>query len=155
MAALVLIIVTVGYALPVGHVASRTAEIPAPPESVWRAMTDIGSMPTWRPGLESAEVTGQGAAGPTWRERSGDGTISYETVESTPPRRLVARITDKSLPFGGSWTYDLEPAAGGTRLTIREDGEVYNPVFRFVSQFVVGHHSTIDRYIEALQKRRY
>jgi len=70
------------------------------------------------------------------------------------PSRVV-RITDESLPFGGSWPYELEPGAAGTRLAIREEGEVYNPVFRFMSRFVMGHHSTIDQYLEALQTRQY
>lgn len=153
IAALVVIAVAIGYSLPVQHVASRSVALNAPPERVWETITDIRSMPEWRAGLESAEITGLTEAGPTWREVSGDGTITFETVESVPHRRLVTRIIDESLPFGGSWTYELEPAASGTQLTIREDGEVYNPVFRLVSRYVMGHHATIDKYLASLQTR--
>ena len=76
--------------------------------------------------------------------------ITYERVESVPPRRMVTRI-DPGLPFGGTWTYHLVPEAEGTALTITEDGEVYNPVFRFVSRFVMGHTATIDTYLKYLK----
>lgn len=36
--------------------------------------------------------------------------------------------------------------AGGTRITITEDGKVYNPIFRFV----MGHHGTMDDYLTAV-----
>lgn len=153
LAALVVIVLVVGYSLPVSHVASRTVEIAAPPERVWQTITDVSSMPQWRSGLKSAEVVRQTSAGPVWREVSGDGTITFETIESVPQRRLVTRIADKSLPFGGSWTYELEPSVSGTRLAIREDGEVYNPVFRLASRFVMGHHATIDKYLASLRAR--
>jgi hypothetical protein len=36
-------------------------------------------------------------------------------------------------------------------VTIREDGEVYNPVFRFASRFIIGHDATTRKYIAALE----
>ena len=85
-------------------------------------------------------------------KHGGDGTIAFEAQESEPPRRLVTRITDKTLPFGGAWTFTLQPVDGGTKLTITENGEVYNPLFRVMSRFVFGHTATIDRYLTDLQK---
>ena len=85
-----------------------------------------------------------------WREHGTDGVIPYRVVESVPGRRLVARIADPSLPFGGTWTYELVPADRGTRLTITERGEVYNPVFRFVSRFFLGYTSTMEGVLRAL-----
>ena len=79
--------------------------------------------------------------------------IAYEIVETDPPRKLMTRIADKSLPFGGTWTYDLKEAGTGTELTITEDGEVYNPLFGLVSKYIIGHTATIDRYLAALKKK--
>ena len=56
------------------------------------------------------------------------------------------------MPFGGTWTYRLEPTASGTRLTITEDGEIYNPTFRFVARFVLGYEGTMTRYLDALEE---
>jgi hypothetical protein len=77
----------------------------------------------------------------------------YEAIESTAPRRLVVRIADPTLPFGGTWTYDITPAGQSCSLTITEDGEVYNPLFRFVSRFIIGQTATLDAYIKALNAK--
>jgi hypothetical protein len=63
---------------------------------------------------------------------------------------MVTRIADPEQPFGGTWTFELAPADGGTRLTITERGEVYNPIFRALGRFVFGHTATIDQYLRAL-----
>ena len=76
--------------------------------------------------------------------------VTYRVEVLDPPRRMQVRIADTSLPFGGTWTYDLAQREGGTELTITERGEVYNPVFRFMSRFVFSQHATIDAYLRAL-----
>jgi hypothetical protein len=53
----------------------------------------------------------------------------------------------------GTWTFEFVPDGGGTRLTITERGEVYNPNFRFMSRFVFGHTATMDAFFESLGKR--
>ncbi|MGH9763547.1 MAG: LIC10604 family protein, partial [Blastocatellia bacterium] len=60
------------------------------------------------------------------------------------------RIADANLPFGGSLKYEIEKAGDGIIITITEDGEVYNPVFRFVSRFIMGHSATIEGYLKDL-----
>ena len=149
---IVLVVVAVGYALPVGHVASREATFAQPPERVFEALTDVESYPTWRSDVKTVEVL---AAGPPkrWRERGSNGDITFELVEARPPVRLVSRIADADLPFGGTWTYELTSDGSGTRLTITEHGEVYNPLFRFMSRFVFGHTTTIDQFLADLNKR--
>jgi hypothetical protein len=77
---------------------------------------------------------------------------AYEVVESTPPQRLVVRIADPDLPFGGTWTYELTSQGTGTGLVITERGEVYNPIVRFVARFVFSHIATIRKYLAALQQ---
>jgi hypothetical protein len=79
--------------------------------------------------------------------------VTYRVVESAPPRRLITRIADQHLPYGGTWTYDLTPDGSGTRLTITENGEVYNPIFRFVSRFIVGHTSMMETVLRDLGTR--
>jgi hypothetical protein len=67
--------------------------------------------------------------------------------------KLVTRIDDPSQPFGGSWTLLVRPVAGGTELTITEDGEVYNPIFRVMSKLFFSPYSTIDTYQADLRRR--
>jgi len=145
----VLAVVAVGATLPKHHVAARRVSLPVAPGEVWAALTDVAAYPSWRPRVREVEVLGDGR----WRESGRDGKITFEVAEADEPRRLVTRITDESLPFGGTWTYVLEPAGPGTTVTVTEHGEVRNPLFRFVSRFVMGHTATIDAYLTALGGR--
>jgi hypothetical protein len=77
----------------------------------------------------------------------------YQIVEQVPPRRLVTRVADPDLPYGGTWTFELDPQPAGTRLTITERGEIYNPIFRVFARFVFGYAATMERYLDALEAR--
>jgi uncharacterized protein YndB with AHSA1/START domain len=148
-----IVIVVVGLLLPKEHTATSHATISAPPDSVWNALTEVDEFPAWRDDVSRVEVLPSRDGHRIWREMGKHDVVTYEEVEADPPRRLVARIADPSLPYGGSWTYVVAPDAGGSRVTITEDGVVYNPVFRFVSRFVFGHHATQDEYLRALGRR--
>jgi len=150
---LVLAILLVGALVPKTHIASRTVLVSAPPEAVWSAITTVEAYPQWRDLKASIAVPSRGGRR-AWRETDRHGQeMTLVVVEEVPHRRLVTRIADKNLGFGGTWTYELTPAAGGTQLTIIEDGEIHNPMFRCVAHFVLGYHSTMDDYLERLKKR--
>ena len=127
IAALVLIVAAIGLLLPRDHVATRTA--------TFRARAD-----TIFPLLASLEIG-----------RRDDVPIAI--VDQRAPEYLVTRIADPALPFGGTWTFELAPADGGTRLTITERGYVTNPIFRFVSRVVLGHEATLRSYLRELAAR--
>jgi len=150
---LIIAVVAIGFLLPVKHVATRSARFAQPAEKIFLAITDIQSFPEWRPSVERVEVLPPSGAHPRFREIGSDGSILFETDSLVPNKRLVNRIADRSLPFGGRWVYELTPDGNGTRLTITEEGEVYNPIFRFVSRFLMGHTRTIDRYLGDLKNR--
>ncbi len=78
--------------------------------------------------------------------------MTLETLEAVPPTRLVQRIADPDLPFSGSWTYEIEPVTGGATLTITENGEVHNPIFRLMSR-LFGLGKTAEDYLEALGQK--
>ncbi len=148
--ALVALVTAIGSALPIRHTAALESVFPAPRNSLYALITDVARYPEWRAGVERVEL--HPAAGRLrWAETGADGKILYEAVESVPGIRLVTRIADPGLPFGGSWTFELEDTPAGTRLRITEDGEVYNPVFRFLSRFVFGHDRTIERFLADLR----
>jgi hypothetical protein len=90
-------------------------------------------------------------SGASWREHSRNGAMTMVIERAESPRRLVTRIVDQNLPFGGRWEYDIVPdGAGASRVTVTERGWVSNPIFRFVSRFVMGHTATLDAYLRAL-----
>ena len=147
------IVVAIGYSLPVAHTAQRSVTVRAAPGEVWSAITDVAAYPSWRTDLTAVEQLPPVNGLPAWREIQKGDRITYNITRSTPPTSMVSRIADKGLPFGGEWEYELVPDGTGTRITITERGEVYNPVFRFVSRFVMGHTATIDGYLAALARK--
>lgn len=147
---LVLLMILVGYLLPQDHVATVEEVLPAAPERVWAAMTDVEAYPRWRRGVQSVEILPARDGRLAWRE-VGANTMSMGVEESAPGRLWLVRILDGDLPFGGTWTYEIESEGAGTRITLTEDGSVYNPVFRFVSRFVMGHDATMRAWLEDLR----
>ena len=119
---LVCLIAIAGAMLPRDHDASRTVRLRRPPQDVWNAVTT----------------------------ETGKSSVPVEVVERDPPRRLVTRVTAAEKNFGGTWTIAIAPEAASNGsapasvLTITEDGWVANPIFRFVSRVVIGHHATMD-----------
>ena len=110
-----LVVVLVGYLLPVKHVATVTAHVPAAPDQVWQALTDIAAYPKWRGDVTSVEMLPADSGHVAWREQGKNGAIAYAIEQAESPSRLVTRITDKSLPFGGSWEYVVTPDGAGSR----------------------------------------
>jgi uncharacterized protein YndB with AHSA1/START domain len=142
------VVIIVGALLPAKHTVTRAARYRQSPEAIWDAITASNKFPEWRPSVERAEPV---AAKQGWVEYvKGAGRIPLEVTESVPPRRLVTRIADPNLPFGGAWTYEITPVEGGALLRITENGEVRNPLFRFMSRFVFGLHATMDQYLKDL-----
>jgi hypothetical protein len=151
---LVGIVALIGFSLPQGHVASRTASINRPPSVVWATVTAVDEFPAWRHAVKQVQVLGRNPL--RWREDGSDGALTLEAIESSEPTRLVTQIADKDLPFGGRWVYQLQPvgrAGERTEITITEHAEIYNPIFRFVSRFFMKPTATIDAYLSDLQKR--
>ena len=127
LAVIVAVVAIVGSMLPQQHTASRTARVALAPAALYPILVQMAQAST-------------------------DPPVRVERQE--PPSLLVTTISDPKLPFGGSWTYWLEPAGtAASDLTITENGEVYNVIFRFMSRFVFGHHATMDAFIRELQAK--
>ena len=152
-AVLVTIVLAIGALLPRTHVASRTLHVRRSPEEIWTLITDVDRFTSWRPDLTRVERLPDRNGHAAWVEHTSSGAIPLETIESVPPERLVLGIADPTLPFGGTWTYAVERVADGSALKITEDGYVSNPLFRFVSRVVIGHHRTIDAYLTNVARR--
>jgi hypothetical protein len=153
IAALIAIVVVIGALLPRDHIASVAATIAAPPNAVWSALVQPEGFPTWRGDVRRVEMLTSTANGPSWREFTRNGALTMGIERSEPPHRLLTRILDENLPYGGGWEFNIEPdGANGSRVTITERGWVSNPLFRFVSRFVMGQTSSMEKYLRALGK---
>jgi hypothetical protein len=124
---LVALMAIIGLFLPRDHVSVRSATITAPPERVWAWMVDDAGQPRWK------------------------SDVPVVVVERVAPTKLVTRIADEKLPFGGTWTIDVAPEGASSKVTVTEDGFVKNPVFRFLSKTVFSLSSTQEKWLRDLQ----
>lgn len=148
LAGLILVVIVVGMALPKTHTASRSAVFRSTPELLFAL---IDGPQTWRSNVKKYEPVAGSNGHRQWRETDAHGqTITYEAIERQPPSLLKTRIVTANLPYSGAWTLKLDPMNGSTLLRITEEGEVYNPVFRFMSRFVIGQTGTIETYLRDL-----
>jgi hypothetical protein len=146
--ALIALVVIIGLMLPKEHRASRSKSFACAPEQVWNTLTDFDNSSGWRKQLKKVEALPSRNGRAVWKETDKSGeSISYETLELVPQKRIVRKIADEKLPFGGTWKIEIKAEASGTMVTIVEDGIVYNPIFRFVSKFILGHTHSIDTYL--------
>ncbi|MGA2095161.1 MAG: SRPBCC family protein [Candidatus Acidiferrum sp.] len=150
---LLILVTGIGWLLPKDHVATRMGRYRQRPEAIWNAITDVDAMPSWREGLKSVKHLPDRNGLPAHVEVAASGTIPYETVEMTPPQKLVTRIADPKLPFGGTWTFELVPVPDGATLRITERGYVTNPFFRFMSRTIFSQTATMESYLKSLARK--
>jgi len=150
LVALIGLVLVIGSALPRQHRATSSITLQKSPEEVWAVVRDLGSLQgTWKD-LKSARRLPDEAGREVWEQNAGGFPMRLIVEEATPPRRLVTRIdAPPDAAFGGTWTYQIEPAGSETRLSVTEDGYVSNPMFR-VMMYAMGVHRTADGYLRAL-----
>lgn len=152
--AVVVLAALVGAFLPRNHVASSTVALRQPQDSVWAVIRDLGSAPSWWSEVKRSVRLPDEGGRERWEQQTGMGPMPLEITESLPPVRLVTRIaTPPGAAYGGTWTYKIAPANGGSRVTITEDGWVANPIFRLMSRTIFGVYRTMDSYLSALGTR--
>lgn len=157
LAALVLAVVAVavvGALIPTEHVARVSMTLNQPADSVWHAIRDLGSYPDWWPDVESMERLPDRESHEVWLQSDPHGQAMPLMVwNAEPPHRLTTVIIAQNLPFGGTWTHEIEPTPDGCQITSTEAGQIYNPYFRFLARFVFGYHRTLESYLRALAQR--
>ena len=140
--------VVVGLFLPRGHTVSRRAVIQQPREVIWARVVAFAGQAEWRSEVKRPVRLDDVDGHEVWRDA---GDLALETLEGVPPERLVRRVVANRM-FGGTWTVTLQQAPGGTAVAVTEAGEVYHPLFRTVSRFVIGHDRSVTRYLTDLSR---
>ena len=150
--AMVAVVAIVGSQLSVSHVATRSVLLRRSTSEVYSVVRAFDKAPTWRTNVTSVELLGETNEHLRYREHGSDGDVTYELVEDVPDQKIVTRIVDQDLGYSGSWTTVFKQEGNGTRVTITENGEVSNVMFRFLSRYVFGQTSSIDNYLTSLAK---
>jgi len=140
--------VAIGLFLPRRHSVTRRVVIQQPREVIWARITDFAGQGAWRTDVKRPVRLDDRDGHEVWRDA---GDLALETVEAVAPERLVRRVVPNRM-FGGTWTVTLRQAPGGTEVAVTEDGEVYHPLFRTVSRFVIGHDRSVRNYLVSLAR---
>src|SRR5579862_7960065 len=111
--AIVIAVVIIGSLLPKSHVVTRSITLRQAPDAVFRVVSGFSEGPSWRPDVKQVEMLPQENGHASFRETGSNGAITYEVIDSQPPKRMVTQIIDKDLPFGGTWTYELTSTTDG------------------------------------------
>lgn len=135
------------------HSATVARAYPRPPQEVWDTITDFEAMPDWRQGVKRVEILEPVDGKRRIREHTGFGPMTYAIEAEESPRRLVLGIADEGQGFGGTWTYEIQPAGEGAELRITEDGFIDNLYFRSLARFVFGYERTMRGYHDSLRGR--
>jgi carbon monoxide dehydrogenase subunit G len=125
-----------------------TETLPATPERVFQALTDIDNAPQWIPGIIAVERVGdvRQGVGMRWREtrkmRGKEATEEIEVTHYHPPSHLGLRIDGSKGTSGrGTFNFDYKLAqrVGGTevRMTGRIDG-LLPPMLRWMGPLLAG-----------------
>ncbi|MFN2512214.1 MAG: SRPBCC family protein [Pyrinomonadaceae bacterium] len=147
---LLLVVIVGGLLLPEEHHASRTLVTKQPPQAIWDTINDHANEPKWRSDIESVTSLGERNGKPVWEEKYRDGnTLQLMTTESRNSTRMVREIAEEG-PFSGRWEIDIQPTPAGSNVTVTEVGKVPNPIFRFVSKYVIGHTTQMENYLTSL-----
>lgn len=140
-----------GLRLPADHLAEAETLIPAPIDQVAATIRNVEAHPRWRPAVKHVEIRQRHGSSVSYVEHSTNGKIAFQLDEEVPGHRFRATITDQNLPFGGYWIIGLSSQADGTLVRIEEHGTVRNPIFRFVSKWIIGQDATIRAYLNDLK----
>lgn len=150
LAAIVLTAWVLGTRAPRAHVASLTRTLALPPHLLFAMLSEVEAYPSWRSGVRGVRRE----RADRYVETTRHGEIAYRILAEVRDARRVVAIDDPTLPFGGSWTFEIVPDATGTgagsRLTITERGEVGPPLMRFVSAYLIGHERTLRQFLDDL-----
>ena len=105
----------------------RETLVPAPPEEVWRLVSDPNRLPQWWPGVARVEEASPEAWTKVLTSPKGKSVrADYTRVEARNRSRLVWRQEVAESPFerildAAITSVELQPAEGGTRVAIALD----------------------------------
>jgi len=146
-------IAVIGACLPRAHRATRSAFLSRRPSEIYAVIRDFAAMPSWRTDLPAVELLPPRGGLICFREVSPHRSMAYIVLEDSPPNRIVTKIADENLPFGGTWTYEILAEPSGSRVRITEQGEIKNVIFRLLARFVFGYTTTMEAYLRDLGKK--
>jgi len=98
------------------------ADLPVPPATAWRFLTDPEHTARWWGGYVTLDARIGGAFVERWRDGDREVVTSGEVLRCEPPHRLELSWADDDWNATTHVTFTLDTAHDGSRLTLVHDG---------------------------------
>jgi hypothetical protein len=129
-------------------IAHTQMQISADQRTVWDALTDFESWPTWKRDVRYLSLRGPVTPGSTFEWKAGPGTIRSKLEEVDPPRKIA--WTGRTLGIRAIDVFRLEERHGGTQVTEEESWDGL-PARVFRSRMRRTLQSGIERGLQSLK----
>ena len=126
-----------------------TADVAAPPSTVWTTLLETGRWPSWDTQLESVTGSLDADGRVEIRVRPTSRPFRLRVIERRPGERLVLA---GGMPLGlfvGTRTYTLAPTVAGTTVTMRET--YTGPLAGLFGRSVPGLQPSFDAFVQGLR----
>ncbi|WP_020394739.1 SRPBCC family protein [Thiolinea disciformis] len=138
--------VVLGLMISPHQYATRVELIKAPPEKVWRALSDLTRQGEWRSEIKGMQMKDDDD-GMRWVEDSANhGKVVLRKIKEVQQRELIVQLERNARPCGTRQAV-LQGVPGGTRVTFTETANVSNPIERVKSQFNSKLDKRFNQYI--------
>ena len=138
------------------HVASSSIVLGKSPAEIWALVSDFEHSTKWRTDISAVRMDAPIDGKLRFTESGAQGDVQFEVISQQPPFRQSVRVVDDDQPFGGVWTWQIEPVDEGaspkTRVTLTEAGFMKSPIFRTMGKLFFSPTDTMDEYLAALAK---
>lgn len=143
-----------GYSLPIEHSTTMQRHYAKSPYEIWLVIADYRKYSQWRENVyEVSEMPAKGGL-EAWKEVDADGkSVPYAIASSTPGKQLIIEITDTTLPYKGTWTFDLLADESGTMVHITENGKIDNLFLRVITHFMSGYTQSMNSWLNSLENK--
>jgi Polyketide cyclase / dehydrase and lipid transport len=154
LCAFLIVVLAYGYSLPVEHKTTMQRHYDKKADELWDIIVDYRKYSQWRQNVyEVNEMPAKGVY-EAWKEVDANGrSVAFEIVGYLPGVQMIIEMTDTTLPYGGSWTFDLLPDATGTVVKITENGKIDNLVLRVIAHLVTGYTSSMNAWLNSLDNK--
>lgn len=132
----ILVLLVIGLLQPVKHSVTRSIRLQEKPEVIFALIADMTNAPTWSSTVEKVEPLSaqDGHAMARCTLKWGGMQMVMTQIECTPPARLVTSMAKDNGTVLGTWTYQITPDSGGCTVSLTEEGELKNPLFRALAR---------------------
>lgn len=149
----VIALLVFGLTQPVKHSVARSIRLRQKPDAVFAVIDDFQNSADGSSVVKVEAISdrnGNPASRYTlkWRRLR----MTMTQLERTPPTRLVSSLTREDGAALGTWTYEIVPDGEGCRVTLAEDGELKNPLFRALMR-LRGADAHITQTLRELAKK--